>query len=223
MTEAISKQLSYVLRHRPDAIGITLDRAGWVAVDELLAALARHGTALGRAELEAIVDGSDKRRFALSPDGTRIRAQQGHSVPVDLGHAQAAPPATLYHGTVERFLPSIRERGLVRGKRHHVHLSATAETATQVGVRRGRPVILEIDAAAMAADGHRFWITPNQVWLTDAVPPRYLRGPAASSPARRARSRPASPSPEPAPSGGRTGTGTARGRAGAPARPAGRR
>jgi putative RNA 2'-phosphotransferase len=223
MTEAISKQLSYVLRHRPDAIGIALDPAGWVAVDELLAALARHGTALGRAELVAIVEASDKRRFALSSDGTRIRAQQGHSVPVDLGHAQAAPPATLYHGTVDRFLPSIRERGLVRGKRHHVHLSATPETAAQVGARRGRPVILEIDAAAMAADGHRFWITPNQVWLTDAVPPRYLRSPAASPPARRARSRPASPSAEPAPSGGRTGTGTARSRAGARGRPAGRR
>lgn len=223
MTEAISKQLSYVLRHRPDAIGITLDRAGWVAVDELLAALARHGTALGRAELEAIVDGSDRRRFALSPDSTWIRAQQGHSVPVELGHAQGTPPATLYHGTVERFLPSIRERGLLRGKRHHVHLSATAETAARVGARRGRPVLLEIDAAAMAADGHRFWITPNQVWLTDAVPPRYLRGPAASPPARPARSRPASPSPELAPSGGRTGTGTARSRAGAPARRAGRR
>jgi putative RNA 2'-phosphotransferase len=185
MTEAISKQLSYVLRHRPDAIGIALDRAGWVVVDELLAALARHGTALDRAALEAIVDGSDKRRFALSPDGARIRAQQGHSVPVELGHAPAAPPATLYHGTVERFLPSIRERGLVRGKRHHVHLSATPETAAQVGARRGRPVILEIEAAAMAADGHRFWITPNQVWLTTAVPPRYLRVAAAPPPARR--------------------------------------
>lgn len=187
MTEATSKQLSYVLRHRPDAIGITLDRGGWVAVDELLAALARHGTALSRAELEAIVAGSDKRRFALSPNGTRIRAQQGHSVPVELGHTQAAPPVILYHGTVGRFLPSIRERGLLRGKRHHVHLSVTAEMAAQVGARRGRPVILEIDAAAMAADGCQFWITPNQVWLTEAVPPRYIRAPAAPPPARRAR------------------------------------
>lgn len=177
MREAISKQLSYVLRHRPDAIGITLDRAGWVAVDELLAALARHGTVVSRAELAAIVDASDKRRFALSADGARIRAQQGHSVPVELGHAEASPPATLYHGTVERFLASIRAQGLSRGKRHHVHLSATADTAVQVGARRGRPVILEIDAAAMAADGHRFWLTPNQVWLTDEVPARYIRLP----------------------------------------------
>lgn len=117
-----------------------------------------------------------------------ISKQLSYSVPVELGHAQAAPPAILYHGTVERFLPSIRERGLLRGQRHHAHLSATAETAAQVGARRGRPVILEIDAAAMAADGHRFWVAPNQVWLTEAVPPRYLRAPAAPPPARRARS-----------------------------------
>jgi putative RNA 2'-phosphotransferase len=179
-----SKQLSYVLRHRPDAIGIALDRAGWVAVDELLAALARHGTRLSRGELETIVRGSDKQRFALSPDGVRIRAQQGHSVPVELGHERRDPPPTLYHGTVARFLPSIRQRGILRGKRHHVHLSATAETAVQVGARRGRPVILEIDAAAMAADGHPFWITPNQVWLTETVPPRYIRDPTARTPAR---------------------------------------
>ena len=184
--EATSKQLSYVLRHRPDAIGIRLDRAGWVAVDELLAALARHGTVLSRAELEVIIAGGDKPRFALSPDGARIRAQQGHSVRVELGHQQAAPPPILYHGTIARFLPSIRERGILRGKRHHVHLSATAEVAAQVGARRGRPVVLEIDAAAMAADGHCFWITPNRVWLTDTVPPRYLRAPAPPPPARRA-------------------------------------
>jgi putative RNA 2'-phosphotransferase len=181
--EANSRRLSYVLRHRPDAIGITLDRAGWVAVDELLAALARHGTALSRAELEAIVVASDKQRFAMSADGSRIRAQQGHSVAVELGHELAAPPAILYHGTVARFLPSIRQRGILPGKRHHVHLSATADTAGQVGARRGRPVILEIDAAAMAADGHHFWITPNQVWLTETVPPGYLRVAAGSPPA----------------------------------------
>jgi putative RNA 2'-phosphotransferase len=134
MTEAISKRLSYVLRHRPDAIGIALDRGGWVAVDELLAALARHGTALGRAELEAVVAGSDKRRFALSPDGIRIRAQQGHSVAVELGHAEAVPPATLYHGTVDRFLPSIRDRGLVRGRRHHVGLREPADRTRNLGI-----------------------------------------------------------------------------------------
>jgi putative RNA 2'-phosphotransferase len=185
-TTAASKQLSYVLRHRPEAIGIALDKAGWVAINELLAALARHGTPLRRSDLEAIVTGSDKQRFALSPDGSRIRAQQGHSVPVDLGHQRAAPPPILYHGTIVRFLSSIRQHGLLRGKRHHVHLSTTVETAIQVGARRGRPVILEIDAAAMAADGHPFWLTPNRVWLTEAVPPRYIRVPTAPTPAPRA-------------------------------------
>jgi putative RNA 2'-phosphotransferase len=169
-----SKQLSYVLRHRPDSVGIALDAAGWVAIDVLLAALANHGTALERAELEAIVGGSDKQRFAISDDGLRIRAQQGHSVAVDLGHAEAAPPALLYHGTVARFLPSILEHGLRPGQRHHVHLSATAETALAVGQRRGEAVILTVRAAAMAAAGHAFFVTPNQVWLTAHVPPVYL-------------------------------------------------
>jgi putative RNA 2'-phosphotransferase len=169
-----SKQLSYVLRHRPDSVGIGLDAAGWVAIDELLAALARHGTALDRAELDAIVQGSDKQRFAISADGRCIRAQQGHSVAVELGHAEATPPAVLYHGTVARFLPSILEHGLRPGQRHHVHLSATAETAAAVGQRRGAAVILTVRAAAMAADGHTFFVTPNQVWLTAHVPPAYL-------------------------------------------------
>jgi putative RNA 2'-phosphotransferase len=185
--EQKSKLLSYLLRHRPDEAGLALDAAGWVAVDALLDALARRGEPLSRDELVAIVAASDKQRFALSPDGARIRAQQGHSVPVELGHQEATPPPVLYHGTVARFLPSIRERGLVRGKRHHVHLSATVDTATQVGARRGRAVILEIDAAAMAADGHRFWVTPNRVWLTEAVPPRYLRDPRSPTPASPAR------------------------------------
>jgi putative RNA 2'-phosphotransferase len=182
-----SKRLSYVLRHRPDSIGLVLDEAGWVGVDELLAALARDGLDLPRAELDAIVAASDKQRFALSPDGTRIRAQQGHSVTVELGHAEATPPPTLHHGTVARFLASIREHGLVKGARHHVHLSATVEAAAQVGARRGRAIVLEVDAAAMHGDGHRFWVTPNEVWLTVTVPPRYLRFPGAPPPASPAR------------------------------------
>lgn len=182
-----SKQLSYVLRHRPDSVGLVLDEAGWVTVDALLAALARHGTALARGELEAIVRGSDKQRFAFSDDGQRIRAQQGHSVAVDLGHAEATPPPLLYHGTVARFLPSIAEHGLRRGQRHHVHLSATPETATAVGQRRGAPVILTVRAAAMAADGHRFFVTPNHVWLTDHVAPAYLSIPPAPPSRRRPR------------------------------------
>lgn len=184
---ATSKLLAYVLRHRPESIGIVLDEAGWVGVDDLLAALARQGTQLARADLDELLAAPGKRRFALSADGTRIRAHQGHSVPVALDHAEATPPPTLFHGTVARALASIRVRGLVRGARHHVHLSATRDDAERVGARRGRAIVLEIDAAAMAAAGHRFLLTPNQVWLVDAVPPAFLRFPSGSSPAPPAR------------------------------------
>jgi putative RNA 2'-phosphotransferase len=165
----VSKRLSHVLRHHPDSVGLTLDEHGWVAVDDLLAAL--H---LTRGELEEVVAGNDKRRFALDDSGTRIRASQGHSVPVDLGHAPAVPPGALFHGTVERFLPSILAEGLRPGNRHAVHLSADRETAERVGARRGRPVVLRVDAAAMVRDGVVFTRSDNGVWLVDAVPPRYL-------------------------------------------------
>ena len=165
----VSKRLSYVLRHRPDSVGLTLDDAGWVAVDALLAAV--H---LTRAQLEQVVAGNDKRRFAFDGSGTRIRASQGHSVAVDLGYAPAAPPAELFHGTVERFLPSILAEGLRPGNRHAVHLSVDRATAEQVGARRGRPVVLRVDAAAMVHDGVVFTRSDNGVWLVDTVPPRYL-------------------------------------------------
>jgi putative RNA 2'-phosphotransferase len=165
----VSKRLSYVLRHHPDSVGLTLDAHGWVDVGDLLAAL--H---LTRAELDEVVAGNDKRRYALDGTGTRIRASQGHSVPVDLGHAPAVPPDELFHGTVERFLPAILAEGLRPGARHAVHLSADRETAEQVGARRGRPVVLRVDAAAMAQDGVAFTCSDNGVWLVEAVPPRYL-------------------------------------------------
>ena len=165
----VSKRLSYVLRHHPDSVGLTLDQHGWVAVDDLLAALR-----LTRAELEEVVARNDKQRFALDGTGTRIRASQGHSVPVDLGHAPAVPPDVLFHGTVERFLTSILTEGLRPGNRHAVHLSADRETAERVGARRGRPVVLQVDAAAMAREGVVFTRSDNGVWLVDAVPPRYL-------------------------------------------------
>ena len=133
-------------------------------------------------ELVELVASSDKQRFALSPDGTRIRANQGHSVEVDLQLAAAEPPAILYHGTVLGALPGIRERGLVRGARHHVHLSADLETATKVGARRGKPVILTIRADAMAGEGHVFYRSENGVWLVEHVPPRFVmfKGPKGS-------------------------------------------
>lgn len=172
----LSKFLSLVLRHRPQSIGISLDAAGWVEVDVLLAALARHGRALGRAQLAALVAGSDKQRFALSEDGTRIRANQGHSVQVELGLEPWPPPARLYHGTVAAALPGIRAHGLEKRTRHHVHLSADRQTAVKVGGRRGAPVILVVRAAEMAAAGHTFYCSANGVWLTESVPPEYLEG-----------------------------------------------
>jgi putative RNA 2'-phosphotransferase len=171
---AVSKFLSLVLRHRPDQIGIELDPEGWVGLDTLLRALAEHGRALERAELMQIVAESDKQRFSLSPDGQRIRANQGHSVSVELGYEPATPPVHLYHGTVDRFLQPIRAEGLKRGARHHVHLSATPETARQVGARRGHPVVLTVRAQAMFEVGHAFFISANGVWLTDHVPVEFL-------------------------------------------------
>ncbi len=174
MSVRISKFLSLVLRHDPARIGIALDDAGWTGVTELLAASAAHGVAITHDELTAVVASSDKQRFALSPDGQRIRANQGHSVDVDLQLAPAEPPALLFHGTVEPALASIRTEGLARGKRHHVHLSVDVETATRVGARRGKPVILTIRAGDMAAAGHVFHRSDNGVWLVEHVPPEFV-------------------------------------------------
>ena len=171
----ISKFLSFVLRHKPRAIGITLDNEGWVPVDELLAAATHHGRPISRQELSEVVAINDKKRFSFSPDGLRIRANQGHSVTIDLGLVPVEPPELLYHGTVERFLDSIRARGLIRGKRHHVHLSANRETAASVGQRRGGPVVLVVEAGCMHREGHHFYQSENGVWLTESVPPAYLR------------------------------------------------
>ena len=170
----VSKRLSFVLRHHPDSVGLRLDPHGWVQVDALLAALAAHGLELSRAELDRVVATNDKRRFAYDGSGTRIRASQGHSVGVDLGYQPQRPPAELFHGTTRRFLEAILADGLLPGRRHAVHLSPDVATARTVGGRRGEPVVLRVDAAAMAADGAVFTRSANGVWLTDAVPARYL-------------------------------------------------
>jgi len=146
-----------VLRHNPGSLGLSLDEAGWVDVHALLTALA-----------------ADKQRFALDRSADRIRAQQGHSVPVELGLSAQTPAPVLYHGTVARFLPSILRQGLTRQGRHHVHLSPDPATARRVAARRGAPVILRVDAAGMAADGYLFYRSGNGVWLVDAVPAGYL-------------------------------------------------
>lgn len=169
-----SKFLSLILRHDPGRVGLTLDAAGWVAVDVLLGALEQAGMPLSRAQLDAIVAADTKQRYAFSPEGTHIRASQGHSIPVALGYTPVAPPAWLFHGTVARFLDAIMAEGLRKGQRHHVHLSADVETARQVGGRRGQPVILRVDAGGMAVAGQLFFRSENGVWLTEAVPPAYL-------------------------------------------------
>lgn len=175
----LSKFLSLILRHEPEKVGLTLDEAGWVAVTALLTALAHHGQLITRQTLEHIVATSEKKRFALSDDGLRIRASQGHSVEVELGYAPATPPPLLYHGTVDRFLDSIRKTGLIKGDRHHVHLSPDTATATTVGARRGKPVLLTIDAAAMTRQGLLFYRSANGVWLTDHVPAKFITFPSA--------------------------------------------
>ena len=173
----VSKYLSKHLRHRPERLGLRLGTGGWVGVDDLLEACRRHRFPISREELLEVVERNDKRRFALDPSGTRIRAQQGHSVPVDLGLEPLAPPPVLYHGTNEGVLPAILREGLSPMGRHHVHLSPDPGTARKVGARRGHPVVLEVDAGSMHRDGWEFYRSGNGVWLVEVIPPRYLRRP----------------------------------------------
>lgn len=169
--------ISLVLRHRPEAAGLTLDRDGWAGTDALVEGARRAGVALDRAVIARILEQPGKRRFALSPDGARIRALQGHSTDAVARDLPAlAPPDVLLHGTVARFLDAIRAEGLKPGQRHHVHLSADEETARAVGARRGPAVVLRVAAGRMARDGHVFHRAENGVWLTLAVPPAYLDG-----------------------------------------------
>jgi putative RNA 2'-phosphotransferase len=172
---ATSKHLSYLLRHNPGTAGLTLDPAGWVDVPDLLAALERAGTPLTRAELDRVVAENDKARFDLDGTGQKIRASQGHSVPVDLGYRPQTPPTVLYHGTPAANVHSILAHGLRPERRHAVHLSADTQTAHAVGARRGRCVVLVVDAAALVATGAMFTRSANGVWLVDAVPAAYLR------------------------------------------------
>lgn len=169
-----SKFLSLILRHEPHRIGVTLDANGWTDVDAVLAGLAANGLPLTRDELFAIVRDSDKQRFALSEDQTRIRANQGHSVQIELDLPDAVPPARLYHGTYAEALESIHATGLAKGKRHAVHMAAETTTAVTVGMRRGAPVLLTIRADEMVAEGIKFQQSANGVWLTEHVPARFI-------------------------------------------------
>ncbi|MDP2762032.1 MAG: RNA 2'-phosphotransferase [Sideroxyarcus sp.] len=175
--EATSKFLSYVLRHKPETIGLELDLEGWAMVDQLVNLASKHGTALTRELLLEVVATSGKKRFALSQDGSRIRANHGHSIQVDLGLTPQTPPRILLHGTATRFETSIRAQGLVAGSRQYVHLSADRETAFQVGKRYGKPLLLEVEALAMCGSGYEFFMSANGIWLTRSVPAIYLHFP----------------------------------------------
>lgn len=170
----ISKYLSKYLRHAPEELGLTLQAGGWVPIDDLLTAAASNGFPITYDELVECVETNDKQRFAFDVSGELIRANQGHSVAVDLQLDPQTPPEVLYHGTVARFLDPIRAEGLKKGKRHHVHLSKDVRTAQRVGARRGKPVILPVNAGAMAREGLVFCCSANGVWLTDVVPPQFI-------------------------------------------------
>jgi putative RNA 2'-phosphotransferase len=170
----VSKYLALILRHRPEAGKLRLDAQGWADVEAVVDAVRARFGAFDREQLQELVLFNDKKRYAFDDSGTRIRASQGHSVPVELGLEPIEPPCLLYHGTSERALPSILDQGLLKGRRHHVHLSPDVETARKVGSRSGgRPAILEVRSGEMR--GHHFFRSANGVWLTDHVPPLYLR------------------------------------------------
>lgn len=173
--DELSRYLSYVLRHEPQTIGLQLEKDGWADIDSLIAGAGRDGRAIDLSMIRAVVETSPKKRFALSDDFQRIRAVQGHTTStVQRTYPEAIPPDLLYHGTATRFLASIREQGLKAGLRHHVHLSLDLTTATAVGKRHGKPVVLVIRALRMHQNGFKFFLSENNVWLTNAVPPEFI-------------------------------------------------
>ena len=176
-TVRTSKFLSLILRHEPERVGLELGDAGWVGVDELLKAVNSHGVSLTLDDLKHIVATSDKKRFAFSEDGRRIRASQGHSVEVDLQYPPQTPPELLYHGTATRFLDAIRQHGLQKMQRHDVHLSAETRVTLQVGGRHGKPMLLTIRAGDMHRAGFVFRCSANGVWLVDHVPATFIEFP----------------------------------------------
>ena len=169
-----SKYMSYVLRHKPEAGGLTLDENGWADVDQLVRAVDQKHPPCSREIIEQIVAADSKQRYSFNEDGTKIRANQGHSIRVDLGLEPTTPPDVLYHGTATRFMRSIKKEGLRKMRRSHVHLSASIDTAVAVGKRHGVPIVLKIDALRMHTDGNQFFRSENGVWLTDHVDPQYF-------------------------------------------------
>lgn len=168
-----SKFISLILRHKPDTIGITLDEHGWANVDELVAGIAKT-QAFNMEMLEQIVAEDEKQRYSFNEDKTLIRANQGHSIPVDVELNEVRPPEILFHGTGEKYVVAIDEQGLVPKSRLYVHLSSNAETAWKVGQRHGKPVVYKVRSGDMFKDGFVFFCSVNGVWLTEKVPAQYL-------------------------------------------------
>ena len=169
-----SKILSLLLRHKPEAANLRLDKNGWADVEDLILKFSTKYYYLDRSILERVVAENNKKRFTFNHDGSKIRANQGHSIKVELDLKSQEPPAILYHGTAKRFLESIMEKGLIAGQRNHVHLSDNIETAIMVGKRHGKVIVLEIDTEAMLNDGKEFYLSKNGVWLTNKVASQYL-------------------------------------------------
>lgn len=170
----IGKYISLILRHKPEIIGITLDEHGWARVDRLIEGI-RKDYDFNMEMLEEIVANNNKKRYSFNEDKTLIRANQGHSIPVDVELPQKMPPDILYHGTAEEFVASIDEQGLIPGTRLYVHLSVDTDTAHNVGRRHGKPVIYEVLAGEMHKAGYEFFCSVNGVWLTKSVPVEFLR------------------------------------------------
>lgn len=174
--KTISKFLSLLLRHKPELLDLDMDAQGWVSTQELIQKCQKENPRLNlnMENLTIVVDSNNKKRFAFNADKSKIRANQGHSISIDLGYQPSTPPEILYHGTATRFLESILAKGLEKRNRHHVHLSKDIDTALQVGQRHGKPVILEVSALRMQEEGHTFYISDNGVWLTDHVPSNFI-------------------------------------------------
>lgn len=168
--ERLSKQLSYILRHNPMSIGVTLGIGGWADTDKVIDGI----KGMTMETLERIVSEDEKKRYSFSPDRSQIRANQGHSVEVDMNFGDAYPEGILYHGTADRFIESITKSGIIHGTRQYVHLSYDKDTAVKVGKRHGNPVILKVDAKRMTDDGYKFYVSENGVWLTEHVPSKYI-------------------------------------------------
>ena len=174
MKNHIGKFICLILRHKPNSIGISLDENGWANTQELLNGLNSAGNKINMEQLIHIVDTDNKHRFSFNENKSKIRANQGHSLPINLGLVETVPPAILYHGTSVKFIDSIKLNGILKKSRQYIHLSSNKETAISVGSRHGKPIVLEINAMQMFLDGYKFYLSENLVWLTDNVPYQYI-------------------------------------------------